>query len=755
MKYFFLICLWIIGSPHTVAALEKTPTQSFITTSIKNNQLYLTIPDQLLDTPMLFVRYEQDYTRKYLQVVWSLVNNQIILKTPAIHSTAGIILPIGPKLYLKENILAVFPIEETDSILEGNTINVTDLILTQNIEWSVGYSETTVPSISFLVESKDLMDEVIVKVNKGLLKNDSKISIPMYFAFCGLPEPMTARRYDYRIGFYNERINDISYGTHNSIANISRRRLEKLYKDREISIPKKPITFLMSPDIPKQWRPYVKAGIEEWLPAFEAAGFEDALVVKEVDSLNEWQAYSIHNSIIYWGSSTDFRGSERGGFGGTIGNIIDERTGEILKGDIFMGTSREAYSEKYFIRAAPLDKRAQKFPFPDDLLGELYQSLVAHEAGHTFGLMDRNYGEFAYPIEKMSNKEWLRTMGHTPSVMNYTRQNNVAQPEDSIPPSMLNQKVGPMDIYNIKWGYLEVSPQLSDVEEEAVLESIIRLQDSIPWYRFNSGLTGTGPATTNDVVDCRDVVQSTVMVLKNLERVLTLLPEACSNQKDNARLERLYKNTMELWYLKMQQVVYLVGGYDIHMKPTNLIGTRFQPIPMKSQLEGLEFLMQHALHPPKWLTHPEFESRINHTVNRDKILEYQLLLVLELFNPERMKRLEYMNGRSGFEGIYDRFFTALQYGVFKELYEGSANVLPRNQEIQSTYLSFLAHILKMEKLHLSVDEKMYDYTDHSKGRMMKQLMDLKKDIKRKMKRNRNNPSLGHWNICLTKLKDIP
>src|SRR5690606_4753338 len=110
-----------------------------------------------------------------------------------------------------------------------------------------------------------------------------------------------------------------------------------------------------------------------------------------------------------------------------------------------------AYSEKYFIRAAPLDKRAQKFPFPDDLLGELYQSLVAHEAGHTFGLMDRNYGEFAYPIEKMSDVEWLRTMGHTPSVMNYTRQNNVAQPEDSIPPSLLNQKVGPMDIYNIKW----------------------------------------------------------------------------------------------------------------------------------------------------------------------------------------------------------------------------------------------------------------------------------------------------------------
>lgn len=262
---------------------------------------------------MLLVRYEENYTRQYLQVVWSVVNNQIILKTPAIHSTAGIILPIGPKLYLKENVIAIFPLEKTNNNLESHSINVTNLLLAQNIEWSPGYSEIAIPEISFLLESKDLADEVIVKVKKGLLMSDSKISVPMYFAFCALPEVMNARQYDYRVGFYNERVNDISYGTHNSIANISRRRLEKLHKDRKISIPKKPVTFWMAPDIPTKWRPYVRAGIEEWIPAFEAAGFENALVVKEMDTLNEWQAYSIHNSIIYWGNTTDFRGSERGG----------------------------------------------------------------------------------------------------------------------------------------------------------------------------------------------------------------------------------------------------------------------------------------------------------------------------------------------------------------------------------------------------------------------------------------------------------
>ncbi|WP_190246241.1 zinc-dependent metalloprotease [Gelidibacter gilvus] len=726
-----------------------------MTTSIKNNQLYLNIPDHLLDKPMLFVRYEQNTNRQYMQVVWSLYMNQLILKAPAIQSTAGITLPIGEKLTLKENILAVFPLNNTHPQWRGLTINITDFLLTQNIEWSPGYSESMVPSITMLMESKDLIDEVIVKINKGLIQNNIKISVPMHYAFCMLPDPMPARHYDYRMGFFNEKLNDISYLPHNSIANISRWRLEKLHKYKEISVPKKPITFIMSPDIPHKWRPFVRAGIEEWLPAFEAAGFKDALVIQENDSLSEWQTKSIHTSMIYWQSGYNFRGEERGGYGGTIANIIDERTGEILKSDVFIGNSREAYSERYFIRAAPLDKRAQKFPFPDELLGELYQSLVAHEVGHSFGLMDSHYGQNAYPIEKMNDISWLASMGHTPSVMNYTRQNNVAQPKDSIPPNLLNQKVGPTDRYMIKWGYMEFSPEISEMEEEAVLESLIRLQDSIPWYRHSRSSNGMGPGTTYEVVDCRNVVQSTIMVLKNLERVMELIPEACSNQKDNARMERLYESTLDLWNNKMLQVVYLVGGYDIHMKPTNLSGSRYEPISMDYQMKSLEFLMQHVLYPPKWLTNPPFETRINYTVNRDMILQYQTLLVFELLNPLRMKRLEYMNDMNGFDGIYKRFFTSLQLGVFRELYDGSRNVPRRKQEIQLTYLDFLVRNVNKERINISIEEKNYDYTDYSKGLMLEQLMDIKNDIKRKLKQYKGNVSVGHWNNCLLSLQEIP
>jgi len=767
MNNFILICLFSIHTlgfsssivqtePHPTTYLEPYQTESFLTTFIEGDQLYLSIPDHLLDTPMLFIRYDHSYKRQYMQVVWTPHHNQILLKALSIQSTAGIIIPLVPKLALSETILGIFPEEPKFGMKGSHCINITELVLRQNIEWFPGFSETNVPEISILMDRKDLDNEVIIKTNRGILINRSKISIPMYFAFSGLPEPMSGRNYDYRMGFYNERIGDILYGIQNSIANIRRWRLEKKHKDEKVSVPVKPITFIMSPEIPKKWRPYVKAGIEEWLPAFEAAGFKDALVVREVDSLSEWEMNSINNNIIYWGLATRLRGTEGGGFGGTISEIIDERTGEILKGDIHMASSHESYSEKYFIRAAPLDKRAQKFPFPDELLGELYQSLVAHEVGHVFGIMDANYGEYGYPFEKMNDVEWLESMGHTPSVMNYTRQNNIAQPEDNIPPILLNQRVGPMDYYHIQWGYTEFLPGTSIGEVDAALERIIRLQDSIPWYRYNySTYEVIGPANTNEIVENRNPVLSTTMALKNLERVVALLPEVCRDQKDNGRLERLYGSVLELWHRHMQHVVSLVGGYDIQHKSINQPGPRYSPIDRASQKTALEFLMRHVIYPPNWLTEPVFDSRINYTVNRDQILEYQIKLVWELLRPQRMKRLEYMNRMNGYEGIFQDYLTTLQSGLFSELYNESGDVFPRNREIQLTYIDMLVRSLNQEKLNFMADEKIYDYTDYSKGLMMDQLMRLKKDLTREVKRIKPKDSVGHWALCLLKLEDIP
>ena len=62
---------------------------------------------------------------------------------------------------------------------------------------------------------------------------------------------------------------------------ITRYRLEKQDPDAEISEPVKPIVYYVDPATPAKWVPYVKKGIEDWQPAFEAAGFRNAIVAQD------------------------------------------------------------------------------------------------------------------------------------------------------------------------------------------------------------------------------------------------------------------------------------------------------------------------------------------------------------------------------------------------------------------------------------------------------------------------------------------
>lgn len=724
----------------------------FLSVSLEEDQLFLKVPKEVLDRPILFIRYGQGSDRMFIQVVWSLQGDKMLLKVPAIRSSSGITIPTKPKLNLADNILGIFPLVAGKGEPGIYTVNLTNLVLHQMIEWEPGFTENSVPEISLLMGAKNLDQEVVIKTRRGMVKGGSKVSVPIYYGLASLPDPMKARRFDYRMGFYDEETSRIHFHMRNSRANIARWRLEKKYKDQKVSVPIKPITFIISPEVPKKWRPYVKAGIEEWLPAFESAGFKDALVVKEMDSLDEWTAHSIHSNIVYWSKTKYMRGNEYEDYGGTIARIMDLRTGEVLRGDIFLVASERTMMERYFVRAAPLDKRAQQFPFPDEITGSMFQVTTAHEAGHVFGLKDANYGEYTYPWDKMNDSVWLRKMGHTPSIMNYTRPSNIPQPEDSIPPSLLFQKVGPTDQYNIKWAYTEFPKGMSADQENNALEKIIRLQDSVPWYRFTNATFETlGPSASNEVVETNDPVRSTELALKNLERVVSLLPKATQDQKDNARLNRLYEKTADLWYHHMLHVATLIGGYDIHYKPLGQDGKMYTPIPWKKQREALDFLVENAFHPPKWLTDPSFHTKTRFSTYPDKIMEYQQRLLPELFMAPRLKRLEYMENSLFDNNLVQTFLDQLRSGLFLELQFGNATVDRHRQALQVMYIEQLTIIVKQNRPGLDSQQRFYAHSDYIKARALGELLDLKKEIKKVLKKKWDVNSKGHWQRCLQKI----
>ena len=111
----------------------------------------------------------------------------------------------------------------------------------------------------------------------------------------------------------------------------------------------------------------MKKGIESWQPAFEAAGFKNAIIAKDAPSPEQdpdWSPEDARYSVIRWLPSTTENASGP--------HINDPRTGEILESDIqFYHNIMNLARNWYFVQVGPLDPRAKTLPLPDDLMGRL------------------------------------------------------------------------------------------------------------------------------------------------------------------------------------------------------------------------------------------------------------------------------------------------------------------------------------------------------------------------------------------------
>ena len=180
-------------------------------------------------------------------------------------------------------------------------------------------------------------------------------------------------------------------------------------------------------------------------------------------------------------------------------HISDPRTGEILNADIqFYHNVMNLQRDWYFLQVGPLDPRAQKLPLPDDLMGRLLEFVVAHEVGHTLGFQHNMKASSMYPQEKIRDTDWVKKMGHTPSIMDYSRFNYVAQPEDEIDVEDLVPRIGPYDIWATAWGYTPIPGAKTSDDEKPTLDQWAREQDKTPWLRFSTAGRGRfGPGETD------------------------------------------------------------------------------------------------------------------------------------------------------------------------------------------------------------------------------------------------------------------
>ncbi len=717
---------------------------------LEDDRLLLNISPDNLNVPMLFVRHDVGYH----QVIWTTHEDHLILTIPQIESSSGVTIPLHHNYRHKASIIGRFPIIDSQNNTDHFKIDITDFILNTNLQWPTGSPPSVIANLSYVDGVQHLNNETIIITQMTSMLDHKPITNEVSFSFYLLPEPMEPRLFDHRMGFSSEDPYDIM----NSIArtpkaNISRWRLEKTHKEKEMSTPKQPIVFYFDSITPHKWKPYIKAGIMEWLPAFEAAGFKNAIVVKDapVDDPN-WNPNSMNYSMIRWKNYSGIRGSAAKS-GSTVTKIVDFRSGEILKSDIIFASSFQSLSDEYLVRCAPLDSRAQQYPFPDDLMGELIQFIIAHEAGHAFGIKDAHYGEYAYPFKKMRDIEWLDQMGHTPSIMSYARHNYIVQPEDHIPPDLLIQKAGPADRYQIQWGY-QTYDHIPMTEVPSKLEQLVRLQEEVPWYAYHNAEFGTiGPASTDEVVDNDNPIESTALGLKNIKRVIELLPKINYKQKDNSNLKRLYKKTLELWHFEMEHVLSLIGGYTIHYKSGSQKGAVYAPVPAHLQLEAMDFLIANAFEVPDWLSHPEFTARFQYSTDTDILMDYQLMVLAELVSPYRMKRLENMEDKSEYKDLNTLLMSRLTKGIFNKMLGEKAPLNRHRQELQIGYLNLIIDAVEQDRTYsqIRVGENNGFYTAQSKRILNSELYSLKQALSQKLDEAKTRELKYYLELCLDQI----
>jgi hypothetical protein len=516
-----------------------------------------------------------------------------------------------------------------------------------------------------------------------------------------MPEkPMVPRRFDPRVGYFADGYYEL-YDDQQKIDPkmfIIRYRLEpkpedlERYKRGELVEPKEPIVYYVDPATPKQWRPYIIAGINDWNEAFKAAGFKNAIIGKEwPENDNTMSLEDARYKIIRY-----FPSEVANAYGP---NIHDPRSGEVLQSYVgWYHNVMKLVHDWYMIQAAPNDPRARKMKFSDTLMGTLIRFVSSHEVGHTLGLRHNMGSSSCTPVEKLRDKKWVEAHGHTNSIMDYARFNYVAQPEDSIGEAGIMPRINDYDKWAIKWGYTYTGEQDDLADKKIVSQWIVDSLKANPRLWFGGeGQNFDARCQTEDVGD--NNMKASEYGIKNLQYVMAHLPEWTRQDND------LYTNMLDIY----RQVINQFTRYNLHvannissvyetLKTVEQPGDVYTRAPKEKQKEAVAFLQKELFTTPQWLLNNDILNKISNPVRLGSVGSVQTRVLDQILSDRVLNTLLMTEQRFGREGTYtlNEFLDDVKAGVWTELKTGKPIDIYR-RSLQKNYVQNLLASIKETK----------------------------------------------------------